>query len=207
VSDPTSSSTVPGVAAIGAPRVTAFNRILPRLAPDVFVADTARVIGDVELGAGSSVWYGAVVRGDVFHIRIGARVNLQDHTIVHVTTGRHATLIEDDVTVGHRVTLHGCIVRRGALIGMGATVMDGAEVGEGAMVGAGALVTPGTHIPPGMLAVGAPAKVVRALRPDEVAHLERSAAGYAELARIYREANEREAAEPEPRVADVGGSR
>lgn len=199
MSDPTTPSSPSVAPALGAPRVTAFNRILPRLAADVFVADTARVIGDVAIGAGSSVWFGAVVRGDVFHIRIGARVNLQDHTIVHVTTGRHATLIEDDVTVGHRVTLHGCTVRRGALIGMGATVMDGAEIGEGAMVGAGALVTPGTRIPPSMLAIGAPAKVVRPLRPDEVAHLERSAAGYAELARIYRAGDAGDTASGGPR--------
>jgi len=165
-----------------------FRGLYPTLGKDVFVADTARVIGDVHLGDETSIWFGTVVRGDVFHIRIGRRVNLQDLSVVHVTTGRHATLIEDDVTVGHRAIIHGATIRRGALIGMGAIVMDGAEVGQEAMVGAGALVTPGTVIPPRMLAVGAPARAVRALTPEEITRLGDSARGYAELAATYQRA-------------------
>lgn len=171
------------------PRIHSFRGLFPTLGRDVFVADTARVIGDVHLGDETSLWFGTVVRGDVFHIRIGRRVNLQDLTVVHVTTGRHATLIEDDVSVGHRAIVHGATIRRGALIGMGAIVMDGAEVGEEAMVGAGALVTPGTVIPARTLALGAPAKPVRALGPEEIARLGETARGYVELAAIYR--NER----------------
>lgn len=167
------------------PRIQTYQGTAPTFGVDVFVADTARVIGDVHLGDGSSVWYGTVVRGDVFHIRVGRRVNLQDMTVVHVTTGRHATLIEDDVTVGHRAVIHGATVRAGALIGMGAIVMDGAEIGPGAMVGAGALVTPGTAIPGGMLALGAPARPVRALSADETAMLAASAPHYVAIARTY----------------------
>ena len=168
------------------PCIQPYRGLLPTLGADVFIADTARVIGDVHLGDGTSIWYGTVVRGDVFHIRIGRRVNLQDLTVVHVTTGRHATLIEDDVSVGHRAIIHGATVRRGALIGMGATVMDGAEIGEQAMVGAGALVTPGTLIAPRTLALGSPAKPVRALRAEELAHMADTARHYVELAALYR---------------------
>ena len=113
-------------------------RGVPQLGKRVYVDPAATIIGDVQLGDGSSVWFGTVVRGDVDVIRIGARVNLQDQTMVHVTGGRHATTIEDDVTVGHRATLHGCTVRRRVLIGMGAVVLDGAEIGAEAMIAAGA---------------------------------------------------------------------
>ena len=102
------------------PRIVPYNDVTPTIAPGVFIADTARVIGDVHLGEGTSVWYSTVVRGDVFPIRIGARVSLQDGTIVHVTTGMFATTVGDDVTVGHRAVLHGCTIEDGALIGMGA---------------------------------------------------------------------------------------
>jgi carbonic anhydrase/acetyltransferase-like protein (isoleucine patch superfamily) len=169
------------------PRILPYRDLRPTIGADVFIADNARVIGDVHLGDLCSVWFGTVVRGDVFHIRIGRRVNLQDNSVVHVTTGRHATTIEDDVTVGHRAVIHGATVRRGALIGMGAIIMDGAEVGAEAMIGAGALVTPGTAIPPGTLAIGAPAKVVRALTADELAKMALSAPHYAEIAATYRD--------------------
>ena len=170
------------------PRCVPYRGLWPTVAPRVFIADTARVIGDVHLGEGTSVWYGTVVRGDVHRIRIGARVNLQDQTVVHVTTDVHPTVIEDDVTIGHRAVLHGCTVRRGALIGMGAIVMDEADIGAFAMVGAGALVTPGTLIPPRTLAVGSPARVKRDLRPEELAHLEHSAKHYVGIAGRYLDA-------------------
>jgi len=124
-------------------------------------------MGDVEIGEDSSLWYGAVVRGDVHRIRIGARTNIQDQATVHVTRDRFPTLIGDEVTVGHRAVVHGCTVGSRALIGIGAIVLDGAEVGEGAWVAAGAVVTPGTRIPPGCLAVGVPAQVVRELSTEE----------------------------------------
>jgi gamma-carbonic anhydrase len=160
---------------------------MPRVGRDAFVADTARVIGDVQLGDSCSVWYGAVIRGDVFHVRIGHNVNIQDMAMIHVTTDRFETCIEDDVTIGHRASLHGCTVRRGALVGMGATVLDEAVVGEGAMVGAGALVTPGTQIEPHTLWTGVPAKFRRLLTPDERAHLTGSAAHYVVIASAYLE--------------------
>ncbi|MCA9548679.1 MAG: gamma carbonic anhydrase family protein [Myxococcales bacterium] len=157
----------------------------PQLAPDCFVAPNAYVIGDVHIGAQSSVWFGAVVRGDVFHIRIGARTNIQDNSVVHVTTDRHATIIGDDVTVGHRVILHGCTVEDGCLIGMGAIVMDRARVGAGSLVGAGALVTEGMEIPPGVLVVGSPARVKRPLTEAERAHMSWSAPHYCDVAADY----------------------
>ena len=167
------------------PRILPFGEASPRIAGDCFVADTARVIGDVELGAQTSIWWGAVVRGDVMWIRIGQRVNVQDLSVLHVTSKKHPTIVGDDVTIGHRAVLHGCTVEPRALIGMGAIVMDGAVVGEEAMVGAGALVSPGTMIPPRMLALGSPAKVVRPLREDELTYLRQSAAHYATLAATY----------------------
>jgi carbonic anhydrase/acetyltransferase-like protein (isoleucine patch superfamily) len=158
----------------------------PRLADSVWVADGAVIIGDVEIGPESSVWFGAVVRGDVNHIRIGARTNLQDESVLHVTSGTHPTLVGDDVTLGHRATLHGCTVKDRCLVGIGATVMDGAVVGEDAMVAAGSLVPPGMVVPPGMLALGSPAKVKRQLTREEIEYLRKSAANYAGYAEQYR---------------------
>jgi carbonic anhydrase/acetyltransferase-like protein (isoleucine patch superfamily) len=159
---------------------------VPRLADGVWIAPGAVVVGDVEIGPGSSVWFGAVVRGDVNHVRVGARTNLQDHAVLHVTGGTHPTSVGDDVTLGHRVTLHGCTVKDRCLIGIGAVVMDGAVVGEDSMVGAGSLVPPGMVVPAGMLALGSPARVKRQLTREEVAHLRKSAASYAALADQYR---------------------
>jgi len=158
----------------------------PRLHPDVFIAPGACVIGDVEIGQGSSVWFNSVVRGDVFPIVIGQRVNIQDLTMVHVTGGRFATRIEDDVTIGHRVVLHGCTIEHHCLVGMGAVVMDDVTVGPWCIIGAGALVTPGTHIPEGTLAVGSPARVRRELTDAERLDLEASAVRYQRLAAQYR---------------------
>ncbi|HYG69375.1 MAG TPA: gamma carbonic anhydrase family protein [Anaeromyxobacteraceae bacterium] len=158
----------------------------PRVDPSVLVLDGALVIGDVEIGPDSSIWFGTVLRGDVNRITIGARTNLQDQTVVHVTRGTHPTVVGDDVTVGHRVTLHGCTVHDRSLVGIGAIVMDGAVVGPDAMVGAGALVPPNMIVPPGVLVVGAPARVKRSLTPAELAHLRESARNYVEYARQYR---------------------
>jgi carbonic anhydrase/acetyltransferase-like protein (isoleucine patch superfamily) len=158
----------------------------PRLAEGVFVADGAVILGDVEIGPGSSVWFGAIVRGDVNHIRIGARTNVQDQAILHVTAGTHPTSVGDDVTLGHRVTLHGCTVKDRCLVGIGAIVLDGAVIGEDSMVGAGSLVPPGMVVPPGMLALGSPAKVRRELTGEEIAFFRRSASNYAAYAVSYR---------------------
>lgn len=159
----------------------------PRLHPTVYVAPDGVIVGDVEIGEGASIWFGTVVRGDVNHVRIGARTNLQDHTVVHVTSNTNPTIIGDEVTIGHRVVLHGCTVERRALVGIGAIVLDGAVVGEESMVGAGALVPPGFVVPPRTLVLGAPAKVRRPLTPDEIAHLARSAERYAGYAARYRD--------------------
>ncbi len=158
---------------------------LPIIASNVFVAPGAHIIGDVEIGEGSSVWFNAVVRGDLFPIRIGKKTNIQDNSVIHVTTGKYGTTIEDEVTAGHRVILHGCTTRKGALIGMGAIVMDGAEIGEESLIGAGSLVTPGTIIPPRVLAMGSPCKVKRELTKEEIQSLAWSAEHYFELAQSY----------------------
>ena len=158
----------------------------PRLGNDVFVADTAMVIGDVEIGARSTVWFGAVIRGDVFHIRIGEETSIQDNSVIHVTHGQYATVIGNRVTVGHSVTLHGCTVRDRCIIGMGSTVLDQADIGERCILGAGSLVAPGTKIPPGQLALGNPAKVKRPLTEKELTWIESSAEHYVELAKTYR---------------------
>jgi carbonic anhydrase/acetyltransferase-like protein (isoleucine patch superfamily) len=158
----------------------------PRIDADAWLADDATVTGDVTLGPGASLWFGVVVRGDVNHVRIGARSNVQDLSVVHVTGGTHPTVIGEDVTVGHRVVLHGCTVHDRCLIGIGSVVLDGAEIGPEAMVGAGALVPPGMRVPPRTLVMGTPAKVKRALTDEEVAHLRESAARYVEYAGRYR---------------------
>jgi carbonic anhydrase/acetyltransferase-like protein (isoleucine patch superfamily) len=157
----------------------------PQLHDTAFVVEGAVVIGDVVVGEQSSIWFGAVVRGDVNYVRIGARTNVQDHAVLHVTSQTHPTVVGDDVTIGHRVTLHGCTVRDRCLIGIGAIVMDGAVVGEEAIVGAGSLVPPGMVVPPRTLALGSPAKVKRALSPEEIAFFRTSAQNYARYAQQY----------------------
>jgi gamma-carbonic anhydrase len=163
-----------------------YGSVSPRLHQSVFVAETALVIGDVEVGEGSSIWFGAIVRGDVNHIRIGTRTNVQDLAVIHVTASTNPTAVGDEVTVGHRVTLHGCTVRDRCLIGIGAVVMDGAVIGPDAMVGAGALVPPGMVVPPGTLALGSPARVKRELAREEIEFFRTSAERYAGYAARYR---------------------
>ncbi len=168
-----------------------FQSISPKIHESVFIAETATVIGDVEIGEDSSVWFGSVIRGDVNYIRIGARTNIQDMTMIHVSSKTHSTVLEDEITVGHRVTLHGCHVESRCLIGIGTIVMDGVRVGNNSLVGAGSLLTPGTQIPPRSLVLGAPAKVKRELTDDELAYLDRSWRNYVELKEHYLTADER----------------
>jgi carbonic anhydrase/acetyltransferase-like protein (isoleucine patch superfamily) len=160
--------------------------ITPRIDPSAYVHSSAHVIGDVQLGAESSIWFNAVVRGDVHYIRIGARTNLQDHATVHVTKGRHPTLVGEEVTVGHHAVLHGCTIGNRCLIGIGAIVLDRCAVGDDCLIGAGALLTPGTTIEPGHLVLGSPARVVRPITDAERQHLRQSAAGYVANAARYR---------------------
>jgi len=149
------------------PIVRSFGDWTPRLAESAWIEPGAVVVGDVEIGEDSSIWYGAVVRGDVHHVRIGSRSNVQDGAVVHVTRDRFAAHIGDEVTVGHRAVVHGCVVGDGALIGIGAIVLDGARIGEGALIGAGAVVTPGSQIAPYHVALGTPARTVRELGDEE----------------------------------------
>jgi carbonic anhydrase/acetyltransferase-like protein (isoleucine patch superfamily) len=158
----------------------------PSFGPDSWMAETAVVIGDVEVGARSTLWFGAVVRGDVYFIRIGEETSIQDNSVIHVTHGRHATVVGNRVTVGHSVTLHGCTIRDRVIVGMGSTVLDQAEIGERSILGAGSLVSPGTKIPPGVLALGVPARPKRPLTAEELAWIESSADHYIELAKTYR---------------------
>lgn len=161
---------------------------LPLVHETAFITDDAIVIGDVEIGEQASVWFGSILRGDVNYIRIGARTNIQDATVIHVSSKTHPTILEGEITVGHRVTLHGCYVESGCLIGMGAIIMDGARIGKNSLVAAGSLVTPGTEVPPGSMVMGSPARVKRMLTGEEIENLTRSWQNYVALAAKYRSA-------------------
>lgn len=157
----------------------------PTIHPTVFVAPGADVIGRVRLARQSSVWFGCVLRGDVNRIEIGEATNIQDGSILHVDDD-HPCLIADHVHVGHHVNLHGCRVERGAMVGIGAIILSGARIGAGAIVGAGSVVLEGTRIPPRMLAVGAPARVVRPVTARDLTYIRRWVATYVRLANTYR---------------------
>jgi carbonic anhydrase/acetyltransferase-like protein (isoleucine patch superfamily) len=169
------------------PRIIEFNGKTPKIADDAFIAPDAVIIGDVEIGSGSSVWFGCVIRGDIGPIRIGERTNLQEHTMVHLDDGA-PTVIGDDVTIGHRAIIHGTRIGNGSLIGMGATVMSFSSIGSGSIVGAGALVPERMEIGDAQLAIGMPAKVRRDVTPEQQESLLEQAARYAERAVRFREA-------------------
>lgn len=156
-----------------------YRGLWPRIDPDAFVAPGASVVGDVEIGPGSSVWFGCVLRGDVNVIRIGAGSNLQDGSVIHVTSGGGGTHIGDGVTIGHMVLLHDCWLEDGCFVGMNACVMDGAVVEQGGMVAAGALVTPGKRVGRRELWGGRPARLMRRLSEHESSEIER-------IGRLYR---------------------
>ena len=157
----------------------------PQLAEGAWVADSAQVIGHVELGEDASIWFGAILRGDTEPLRIGKGSNVQDGSVVHADVGYPVTLGEN-VTVGHHVMLHGCTVGDGSLIGIQTVVLNGAKIGKHCLVGAGALVTEGKEFPDGSLILGSPAKVVRQLTPEQIAGLQRSAEHYVQNARRFR---------------------
>jgi carbonic anhydrase/acetyltransferase-like protein (isoleucine patch superfamily) len=167
-----------------------YRGIFPRLAPGVFTAPSASIIGDVEVGEESSIWYGAVLRGDVMPIRVGARTSIQDNSVVHATGGWHDATIGDDCTIGHGVILHGCRVGDRVLVGMGTIVLDAVEIGDDVMIGAGSLVTARTKIPAGMLAHGRPAKVIRELTAEERERIMEASSLYRRYGREHREAVE-----------------
>ena len=159
----------------------------PLIASSAYIVDSAQVIGDVAIGDESSVWFNAVVRGDVNHIRIGRRTNIQDGCILHVARGKYPLIVGDEVTVGHGVTLHACTIESRCLIGMGAVIMDGAEIGEACIVGAGSLITPRTIVPPKSMVLGSPAKVKRPLTKDEIHSIRDSANHYVDDIQSYLE--------------------
>lgn len=140
--------------------------ITPKIGKNCFIAETAVIIGDVEIGDDCSIWYGAVLRGDVNSIRIGNRVNIQDNAVLHTTYQKTTINVDDDVSIGHGVILHGAEVKRGALLGMGSTVMDNAVVGEGAIVAANALVLENTQVEPASVYAGVPARFVKKVDPE-----------------------------------------
>ncbi len=163
------------------------NGMSPRIDPSAFVAPGAVVLGDVELGAQVSVWYGAVLRGDINWIRVGARSNLQDGVIIHVEHRGPGTLVGEEVVVGHRAVLHSCTVEDRALIGMGAVVLDGARVEAGAVVAAGAVVPPGAVIPARTMAAGVPARVKRDLSPEELEATGATMRRYLKVSRCHQD--------------------
>lgn len=165
-------------------RLRSFAGKRPRFGQRVFLASTSVVVGDVVLEDDVSVWYGAVIRGDLNAVFVGARSNIQDNAVIHVDTDA-PTWVGEEVTVGHGAILHGCRVEKGALIGMHATVLNGAVVGEGALVAAGALVPPGMEVPPGMLAAGVPARVVRPVKEEERERVRAGLIHYLELKSRY----------------------
>ena len=167
--------------------IYSYRGVRPRLGKGVYLAPTAILCGDVEIGDDVSFWFHTVARGDVNSIRIGAQSNIQDGSVLHVTHERHPLQVGKRVVVGHGAILHGCTIGDGALVGIGARVLDGAVVESGSQVGAGAVVVPGQVVPSGKLVVGTPARVVRALREEEVEEIGAIAGRYLEVKESYRE--------------------
>lgn len=171
-----------------ASNILPYKGILPKIDPGAFIAPTASVIGDVEIGAETNVWFGCLVRGDMNVIRIGRRVNIQDLTVVHVDSRKYGTFIGDDVTIGHSAVIHACTLADRCFIGMQACIMDGAVVETGAMVAAGALVTPGKTVGAGQLWAGSPAKYLRDCQDQENEMIARVPPEYWEMAQAYLKA-------------------
>lgn len=165
--------------------IFALHGVTPKLGRGAYVAPTASVIGDVVIGDESSIWFGTVVRGDVFPIRIGARTNVQDNAVIHVTGGKSATTIGDDVTIGHLALVHGCTIGSRCLIGMGSILLDDAIVEDDCLVAAGSLVPPRMRVPARSLVMGRPAKVVRTLELEDLEHIREAGALYVGYARDY----------------------
>ncbi|HEY6952623.1 MAG TPA: gamma carbonic anhydrase family protein [Bacteroidota bacterium] len=171
----------------GLSSIIEYRGIRPKVHESVFVAEGARLIGDVEIGRGSSVWFNTVIRGDVHWIRIGERTNIQDNCVLHVTHGKYPLQIGSNVTVGHNVVLHGCTIGDYCLIGMGAIVLDQAKISDRSFVAAGALVQENFEIPEGVLVAGVPARIKRSLTAEESRFLEQSAQNYVDYVKTYRE--------------------
>lgn len=166
--------------------IQSFGGHTPEIHPTAYVPEQAVVVGDVVIGAESSLWFHTVVRGDIHPVRIGARSNVQDNATIHVVGGKHATIVGDGVTIGHGAVVHGCTVGDGCLIGMGAIVLDAVEIGAESLIGAGALVAPGTVVPPRSLFLGSPARRLRDVTAEELDRLRTAASNYVDLVRQYR---------------------
>jgi carbonic anhydrase/acetyltransferase-like protein (isoleucine patch superfamily) len=164
--------------------IHSYRGVIPQIGPDVFIADGAQVIGRVTLGREANIWFNAVLRGDVQSIEVGPRTNIQDNSTVHVDY-EHPTVIAEDVTIGHGVTVHGCTIERRVLVGMNAVLLTGCTIGWGSIIGANALVTEGKVIPPRSLVLGSPGRVVRTITDEELEELRLSAEHYVEEARVY----------------------
>jgi len=169
----------------GGGMLQSYKGIWPKLGQDVFIAPGAQIIGDVEIGSGSSIWFNCVLRGDVNKIRIGRNTNIQDGSVVHVESGGAATIIGDDVLIGHMALVHGTVLEDQAFVGMGAVTMDGCCIEGQGMLAAGALLTPGKRIKTAELWAGRPAKLIRTLRPEELAGLAKGTSHYAQMAQTY----------------------
>jgi carbonic anhydrase/acetyltransferase-like protein (isoleucine patch superfamily) len=167
--------------------IITYGGITPKLHSSVFTCEGVRIIGDVEIGKDSSVWYNSVIRGDVNYIRIGEAVNIQDMSMIHVTNKKYPTILEDKVSLAHSVTIHGCTLKEGCLIGMGALVLDNATVGKYALVAAGAVVRENFVVPDAVLIAGVPGKIIRDLTQEEIERVKSTSDNYKGYIKTYRD--------------------
>jgi carbonic anhydrase/acetyltransferase-like protein (isoleucine patch superfamily) len=165
--------------------VITFKNKTPKISPDCFIASTSTIIGDVQIGSQSSVWFGSVLRGDVFDIKIGSNTNIQDNSVIHVTANKYATNIGNNVTIGHSVTLHGCTIKDNSLIGIGSIIMDQSEVDEWSIIAAGSVLKPQTKVPSGKLWGGVPAKELRDITEKERQWIKELSVNYTKLSKEY----------------------
>ncbi|MCX6155145.1 MAG: gamma carbonic anhydrase family protein [Candidatus Kapabacteria bacterium] len=170
--------------------IIGFKGVFPKIHPSVFICEGVRIIGDVEIGEGSSVWYNCVIRGDVHYIKIGKNVNIQDMSMIHVTNDKFPVNIADNVSLAHSVSVHGATLNEGCLIGIGAIVLDGAVVGKNSLVAAGALVREGFVVPDGTMVAGVPAKVIKELNADEIYRVTSTTSHYKKYIEEYRKSYE-----------------
>jgi carbonic anhydrase/acetyltransferase-like protein (isoleucine patch superfamily) len=167
-------------------KIITYLGITPKIHPTVFLCDGVKLIGYVEIGRDSSVWYNCVIRGDVNYIRIGERTNIQDLSMLHVQNGTHPLIIGNDVSIAHSVTLHGCVLKDKCLVGIGAIILNGAIISSNSIVAAGALVKENFEVPEGVLVAGVPAKIIRDLKITEIEMIERTARNYVHYVEEYR---------------------
>ena len=168
--------------------IRSYKGITPTLGKKVYVDESAVVIGDVEIGAFSSVWCNVTIRGDVNYIRIGKKTSIQDNSMIHVTHDTHPTIVGNNVTIGHSVNLHGCVIEDYCLIGIGAIILDGVTIGKNSIIGAGTVVAPNTKIPENSMVMGVPGRYKRAITKEERQHLRESAKNYVEYTKEYLKA-------------------